>query len=110
MFAEENIEGQVAVSTTLARPGSYCLRVQGDSMIEDGILDGDTIIVDQTVRPAPGDIVVALVEDSATVKHYFPRGQTVELRPANVNMRPIVVPIASLQLQGVVVALQRSVR
>lgn len=110
MFAEENIEGQVAVSSSLARPGSYCLRVQGDSMIEDGILDGDTIIVDQSVRPSPGDIVVALVEDSATVKHYFPRGQVVELRPANVTMKPIQVPINSLQLQGVVVALQRNVR
>lgn len=110
MFAEENIEGHVAVSSTIARPGSYCLRVQGDSMIEDGILDGDTIIVDQSVRPANGDIVVALVDDSATVKHYHPRGELVELRPANSSMQPIVVPIRSLQLQGVVVALQRSVR
>ncbi|MDX9971951.1 MAG: S24 family peptidase, partial [FCB group bacterium] len=90
--------------------GSYCLRVHGDSMIEDGILDGDTIIVDQSVRPSPGDIVVALVEDSATVKHYYPRGQVVELRPANVTMKPIQVPITDLQLQGVVVALQRNVR
>jgi repressor LexA len=110
MFAEENIDGHIPVSASLARPGSYCLRVQGDSMVEDGILDGDTIIVDQSVRPSPGDIVVALVEDSATVKHYFPRGETVELRPANATMHPIIVPIRTLQLQGVVVALQRSIR
>ncbi len=110
MFAEENIEGHVPVSARHAKPGSYCLRVQGDSMIEDGILDGDTIIVDQSIRPSPGDIVVALVEDAATVKHYHPRGPVVELRPANSSMEPITVPSQSVQLQGVVVALQRDVR
>lgn len=110
MFAQENIEGQVPVAASLARKGAYCLKVHGDSMIEDGILDGDTIIVDQTIRPTPGDIVVALVDDSATVKRYHPRGDTVELRPANAAMKPIVVPIRSLQLQGVVVGLQRTIR
>lgn len=110
MFAQENIEAQIPVATSLARKGAYCLRVQGDSMIDDGILDGDTIIVDQSIRPTTGDIVVALIDDSATVKHYHPRGDTVELRPANASMKPIIVPIRSLQLQGVVIGLQRSIR
>lgn len=110
MFAQENVEGLVPVAASLARKGAYCLKVHGDSMIEDGILDGDTIIVDQTIRPTPGDIVVALVDDSATVKRYHPRGDTVELRPANAALKPIIVPIRALQLQGVVVGLQRTIR
>ena len=110
IFAEENVERQVPVSASLAKPGSYCLRVTGESMIEDGILDGDIIIVDQSIRPGPGDVVVALVDDGATVKHYHPRGDTVELRPANAHMQPITVPTRMLQLQGVVVALQRALR
>lgn len=110
ILAEENIEGQVAVSARLAKEGSYCLRVTGDSMIEDGIFEDDVIIVDGNIKPGIGDIVVALVEDEATVKHYYPHGDMVELRPANELMSPILVPASRVQFQGVVVALQRSLR
>ena len=110
MLAEENIEDHVAVSADLARRASYCLHVRGDSMIEDGILDGDVVIVEHKPVASPGDIVVALVGDEATVKHFHPRGEVVELRPANSTMTPIVVPADALQLQGVVVALQRTIR
>ena len=78
-------------------------------MVEDGILDGDVIMVDQNRTPAAGDIVVALVGDEATVKRYFPHGERVELRPANAAMQPMIFPAASVQLQGVVVALQRMI-
>lgn len=108
LLAEENIEDYVPVSPVLARHKSYCLRVTGDSMIEDGILDGDIIIVDTECRAAPGDVVVALVDDEATVKHYYPHGDRVELRPANASMQPMIFPARSVQLQGVVVALQRT--
>ncbi len=110
ILAEENLEGSVPVTSSLARPGGFCLRVQGESMIEDGILDGDTIIVDPTARPQTGDIVVALVNDEATVKHYYPHGAVVELRPANASMSPMLYPAQSVQIQGVVVALQRTIR
>ena len=110
ILAEENIEGRVPVSASMAKPKNFCLRVNGDSMIEDGILDGDVIIVDATRAPAPGDIVVALLGDEATVKRYHPHGHMVELRPANASMQPLLVPAQSVQVQGVVVALQRTIR
>jgi len=109
VFAEENIEDYVPVAPALGKRRAYCLRVQGDSMIEDGILDGDIIVVDQQRRPRAGDVVVALVDDEVTVKHYHPHGNRVELRPANAAMQPIVVPARSVTLQGVVVALQRTI-
>jgi repressor LexA len=108
LLAQENIEGYVPVSASLAEEKAYCLRVNGESMVEDGILDGDIIIVSQDRPARPGDIVVALVEDEATVKHYHPDGSYVELRPANAAMRPMRFPAAQVMLQGVVVALQRN--
>ena len=110
ILAEENVEGYVAVSADQAKLNSYCLKVSGDSMMEEGILDGDTIIVDQGAAPVPGDIVVALVNNEATVKRYYPRKTMIELRPANAGMRPILVPARDIQLQGVVVGLQRTLR
>lgn len=107
ILAEENVEGHVAVSAELARKETYCLRVQGESMIEDGILDGDIVVVDKGRQAREGDIVVALVGDEATVKHFHRYGSMVELRPANASMEPIRVPGEEVQLQGVVVALQR---
>lgn len=108
VLAQENIEEFVAVSSALARMKGYCLRVQGESMIEAGILDGDVIVVDQEREPRPGDVVVALVGDDATVKRYHPKGNSIELRPANSAMRPLVLPARDVQVQGVVVALQRN--
>ena len=110
ILAEENIEGYVPVSGALAKHGAFCLRVHGDSMIDDGILDGDTVVVDPTLKPKRGDVVVALVEDEATVKYYYPKGREVELRPANSAMSPIVAPAAALQIQGVVVSVQRTLK
>ncbi len=109
LLAEENIEGHVPVSASVAAETAYCLRVNGDSMIEDGIFDGDVIIVSQDRRAKKGDIVVALVDDEATVKHYHPDGGAIELRPANQAMSPMRFPARDVQLQGVVVALQRTI-
>ncbi len=77
-------------------------------MIEDGMLDGDIIVVDQRKRAKAGDVVVALIEDETTVKRFFPHGAMVELRPANADMEPINVPSRDVSIQGVVVALQRT--
>lgn len=108
ILAEENIEGHVPVDASMAQRRAFCLRVTGDSMIEDGILDGDIIIVDQGKKAYPGDVVVALVDDEATVKHFYPEGATIELRPANATMETMRFPARDVSLQGVVVALQRS--
>jgi repressor LexA len=109
VLAQENIEGQIPVSADLAQRPAFCLRVWGDSMIEAGIFDGDIIVVDQGRRAVKGDIVVALVsEDDATVKHFHPDGDTIELRPANSAMEPIRVHAGDVRIQGVAVALQRT--
>jgi repressor LexA len=110
ILAQENVESRVPVAGSVAKEGSYCLKVQGDSMIEDGILDGDTIIVDGSLAPGKGDVVVALLEDEATVKHYYRHGDMIELRPANSAMESILVPARHVQVQGVVVGLQRAIR
>ena len=109
ILAQENIEDYIPVSSALAGRKAFCLKVHGDSMIEDGILDGDIIIVDQDKRARKGDVVVALVDEEATVKHFYPNGRVIELRPANADMQPMVFPAQDVSLQGVVVALQRSI-
>ncbi len=109
VFAEEYVEDHIPVSASLSKRNAYCLRVRGDSMIEDGILEGDIIMVDKERKARPGDVVVALVEDEVTVKHFHPRNDMIELRPANATMQPILVPARSVQLQGVVVGLQRTI-
>jgi repressor LexA len=110
ILAEENVEDRVPVSGPLARVNGYCLRIRGDSMIEDGIYDGDIIIVDKERRAATGDIIVALIGDDATVKRYYPHGERVELRPANESMQSIILPASSVEIQGVVVGLHRIIK
>lgn len=109
MMAEENVEGRITLDPAFASNATYCLRVRGDSMIEDGILDGDVIVVDQKREPRKGDVVVALIDGDATVKHFHRAGDRVELRPANASMESIYVPAHEFQSQGVVVALQRRI-
>ncbi|MDP9121861.1 MAG: transcriptional repressor LexA [Acidobacteriota bacterium] len=85
----------------------YVLRVVGDSMIEEGILDGDFVVVLRREVAEPGEMVVALVGDEATLKRFYPEGQMVRLQPANPTMQPIVVPARDVRVQGVVVGLMR---
>ena len=86
----------------------FVLRVRGDSMIGDGVFDGDLIVVRRCERPGEGEMVVALVEGEATLKRFF-RGSkgTVRLQPANPALLPLVVPEGSVRVQGEVVALLR---
>lgn len=85
----------------------YVLKVAGESMIEEGIHDGDFVIVLRREQARPGEMVVALVHDEATLKHFFPEGEMVRLQPANPYMKPIIVPAADVRVQGVVVGLMR---
>lgn len=91
---------------------SFVLRVQGDSMIEDGIHDGDMIIVEQRETALPGQTVVALINgEEATVKKFYPEGKRrVRLEPANSTMKPLRYPAASVKIQGVVIGLMRKYR
>ncbi|HXO20416.1 MAG TPA: transcriptional repressor LexA [Thermoanaerobaculia bacterium] len=85
----------------------YVLRVVGESMVEEGIYDGDYVIVLRRERAEPGEMVVALIGDDATLKRFFPEGETVRLQPANANMKPIRVAAKDVRVQGVVVGLMR---
>jgi repressor LexA len=90
------------------KPGDhYVLRVVGDSMIEEGIHDGDFVIVLRRDVAEPGEMVVALVGDDATLKRFFPEGKMVRLQPAHPTMEPIRVPANTVRVQGVVVGLMR---
>lgn len=86
----------------------YALEVRGESMIEDHIMEGDYVLVEQTDRVRNGDIVVALVDNSeSTLKRFYREGDKVRLQPANHTMQPIVVPAADVQVQGKVLAVHR---
>lgn len=88
----------------------FGLRVVGDSMIDDGILDGDYVFVKKTPTANRGDIVVAMIEEEATVKRYFPEGDKIRFQPANENMEPIYVhksEFRSVDLIGIVVGVYR---
>ncbi len=87
--------------------GHYVLRVAGESMIDEGIHDGDFVVVRQRSQAAVGDMVVALVGDEATLKRYYPEGERVRLQPSASHMDPIWVPARDLKIQGIVVGLMR---
>ena len=89
----------------------FALKVRGNSRVEEGIFDGDTIVVRKQTTAENGQTVVALVHgEEATVKKYYRRKDTIELRPANASMSPIFVKEGELTLQGVVVGLLRRYR
>jgi repressor LexA len=87
----------------------FVLQVKGNSMVEDHILDGDYILVEQTQVANPGEIVVALIGgEEATLKRFYREsGSRVRLQPANADMNPIVVPAADVKIQGRVVGVLR---
>lgn len=85
----------------------YVLRVSGVSMIDEGIYDGDFVIVLRREQAEPGEMVVALVGDEATLKRFYPEGAMVRLQPANPDMQPIRVAARDVRVQGVVVGLMR---
>ena len=85
----------------------FVLEVVGDSMIEEGIHDGDLVVVARRDVADPGEMVVALVEDEATLKRLYPEGPIVRLQPANARMQPLRVPAETVKVQGIVVGLMR---
>ena len=93
ILAVENIDSYFPVPMEFM-PNEQCfmLKVKGDSMINAGIFDGDTIIVEQSQTARNGDMVVALVDDSATVKTFYREADHIRLQPENDTMEPIIVP------------------
>ena len=106
ILAVENIEDYLVLpQSMLGRDDIFCLRVQGESMIDAGILDGDIVVLRQQDTAENGEIVVARVEEEATLKRIFYEDGHVRLQPENRTMDPIIVPNA--QVLGRLVALVR---
>lgn len=94
----------------LGNGNNFALRVRGDSMIEEGIRDGDILIVTKRVRAENGQTVVALVNGEATVKKFYVQRDEVELRPANSEMESLYMPAREVEIVGVVMGLLRNYR
>ena len=113
LLAEENVEDEIAVPEPLGRGGDFLLRVKGDSMVEVGILDGDTIVVHRQQDASNGDVVVALAgddesADEATVKTFYREDGRIRLQPENSALEPIYAD--HVQILGRVVGVFRSLR
>lgn len=107
MLAQQHIDGYFPLpAEEFGGREVYMLRVHGDSMINAGIYDGDQIIVESTETAENGEIVVALVEDSATVKRFYKENGRYRLQPENDEMQPMYFD--SVQIQGKVIGLLRN--
>ena len=107
----EAIEGTETITVPSSMIGignHYALTISGESMIEDGILDGDLIVVKEQQTAKNGDTVVATIDNEATVKRFYKKEKQIELHPANSTMKPIVVKDGNFQIRGVLVGLIRA--
>jgi repressor LexA len=110
VLAEENIEDHIPFPADMIRGNAdFALRVHGDSMIGDHILNGDIIAVRSQPVAENGDIVVALIDDEAVVKRYYRKEKHVELRSSNPKYMPMLMKSDPI-IQGKVVAVQRALR
>lgn len=108
ILADENIEEYFPLPRDFGPvDDAFMLRVRGQSMIEAGIFDGDLVVVQRTSQADNGDIIVALIEDEATVKRFFREQTRIRLQPENSNMEPIYV--SDLIVVGRVVGLVRRI-
>ena len=107
MTAQENVEGEFVLGASFIprANGAFMLRVQGDSMINAAILDGDLIVVHPQKVANNGEIVVAMLDGEATVKRYYKEAHRVRLQPENPNMEPIYA--TDVELVGRVEAVVR---
>jgi len=109
----EAIETYSAIEVPPSMTGQgehFVLQVRGDSMQEDGILDGDFVVVRRQPTAVNGETVVALIGNEATVKKYYRHQDAVELRPAHTGMAPIRVTAGDLRIEGKVVGVLRFYR
>lgn len=114
ILADEHVEATVHVDSFFLGRGQndkvFALRVSGDSMVEAGIFDGDYIFVRKQIEARPGDIVVAMIGDEATVKRFQPAGDVIRFVPENSAMTPIVIrkeDFRSTSILGIVCGVYR---
>ncbi|KKR57157.1 MAG: LexA repressor [Candidatus Woesebacteria bacterium GW2011_GWC2_40_30] len=105
-YTDPNASMNIPASFVSGSKRTYVLQVRGESMIEDGIRDGDNVIVEQTEHAKDGDVVVALLDNGmATLKRFYKEATRIRLQPANSTMQPIFVK--NVRIQGRVVGLIR---
>jgi len=115
VLAQENVTDHIRIDSFLLGDSAkrvFALKVTGDSMTGDGILDGDYIFVRKQLQAGSGEIVVALIEEEATVKRFYPEGDRIRFQPSNPNHHPIYVQrddFRETQIIGVVVGVYRKV-
>jgi repressor LexA len=105
--AVEMAEAVEVPESLLAGGNNFALQVQGESMVDEGIRDGDVLIIRKQDHADNGQTVVAQIEGEATIKKFYQRDGRVELRPANEELKPLMVPAEKVEIIGVVVGLVR---
>ena len=107
----EAIEGNDTVEipeSMVRRRNTYVLEVRGDSMVDEGILDRDYVVVEERPEPANGDMAVVSIDGEATVKRFYRESNgSIRLQPANSNYKPIILKDRDVQVRGVVIAVMR---
>ncbi|WP_368736173.1 transcriptional repressor LexA [Algibacter sp. L4_22] len=105
IYAEENIEAKISISKKLVKNVSdyFLLRASGDSMNQKGITSGDLLLIKQKQTASHGDLVVALIDEDATVKEFIHNGDTIVLKPHSTNPKhqPIILT-TDFRIQGIV--------
>ena len=110
LLASQNIEGTLPIPTRMVNNHEcFALRIIGSSMVGAGILEGDFVIVRRQANADPGDIVVALVDDEATVKRFYIDGERVRLQPENPAIEPILFNTNDVMILGKVIGLHREI-
>ena len=110
LLASQNIEGTLPIPTRMVNNHEcFALRIIGSSMVGAGILEGDFVIVRRQANADPGDIVVALVEDEATVKRFYIDGEDVRLQPENPAIEPVIFNVNDVMILGKVIGLHREI-
>lgn len=107
----EAIEGNEQISVPahmVSRGNHYALTISGESMIEDGILDGDTVIIKEQNTAKNGETIIAVVNNEATIKRFYNKKNQIELHPANSSMKPIIIEDGDFNIKGILVGLIRA--
>ena len=107
----EAFEGNESIdipASMIGKGNHFALTVSGESMIEDGILDGDIILIKEKAVALNGETIVATINNEATVKRYYKKTNQIELHPANSSMSPIIINDGDFHIKGVLVGLYRS--
>jgi repressor LexA len=109
LAVENGHDGLVIDKNLFSGDDYFAVEVKGDSMIDRHILEGDYVVLRKQETAEKGDVVAVLINDDVTLKHFYPRGRDIELRPANRQHQPLTVAANDVQVLGKMVGLVRKV-